>query len=130
MGGLWKQVPVMGAAALALTMALVGLPGLLNFVGEFLVLLGAYRVSPALAVAAGLGLVLATVYGLRMFGLAFHGGPRERWEIPDLSAREATALFVLIALLVGLGLYPYPVLRAVNGLVTEILSTVAPGGAL
>jgi NADH-quinone oxidoreductase subunit M len=130
MGGLWKQVPGIGAAALVLVMALVGLPGLVNFVGEFLVLLGAYQVSPVLAVLAGAGLVLATVYALRMFQLAFHGGPRETWNIPDLTAREAAILLLMIAALVGFGLYPQPILRAVDQVVAGVVGTVLPGGAL
>jgi NADH-quinone oxidoreductase subunit M len=130
MGGLWKTVPRMGAAALVLVMALVGLPGLVNFVGEFLVLLGAYKVSVVLAALAGLGLVLATVYALRMFQLAFHGGPRETWKITDLGVREAAILLVMIAALVGLGLYPRPLLSAVDQVVAGIIGAVAPGGAL
>jgi NADH-quinone oxidoreductase subunit M len=130
MGGLWKTVPRMGAAALVLVMALVGLPGLVNFVGEFLVLLGAYKVSVVLAVLAGAGLVLATVYALRMFQLAFHGGPRETWKIADLSVREAAILFLMIAVLVGLGVYPHPILHAVDRVVAGVLGTVAPGGTL
>ncbi len=129
MGGLWKQVPGVGAAALVLVMALVGLPGLANFVGEFLVMLGVYRVSPVWAVLAGAGLVLATVYALRMFQLAFHGGPREVWKIPDLNAREAAILLVMIGALIGFGLYPQPILRAVDQVVAGVVGAV-PGGTL
>jgi NADH-quinone oxidoreductase subunit M len=137
MGGLWKQVPRMGAAALVLTMALVGLPGLVNFVAEFLVLLGTWQVSPVAAVLAGVGLVIATVYALRMFQMAFHGGPRitasaagprQPGSIPDLSALETAVLFLMIALLVGLGMFPQPVLAIVDRVAAGVLAAVSAGG--
>jgi NADH-quinone oxidoreductase subunit M len=130
MGGLWGQVPVMGAAALVLTMALVGLPGLVNFVAEFLVLTGTWTVSPAATVLAGIGLVIATVYALRMFQMAFHGAPREKWTLSDLSGREAGVLFVMIALLVFLGLFPQGVLDMVGKAVSGVLEAVTAGGLI
>ena len=128
MGGLWNQVPIMGAAALVLTMALVGLPGLVNFVAEFLVLVGTWSVSPIAAVLAGVGLVIATIYALRMFQTAFHGSPRESWTLPDLSGLERGVLFLMIALLVGLGLYPQPLLGMVGKVVAGVLAVVSTGG--
>jgi NADH-quinone oxidoreductase subunit M len=130
MGGLWNQVPVMGAAALVLSMALVGLPGLVNFVAEFLVLTGTWTVSPVATVLAGFGLVIATVYALRMFQMAFHGAPRERWTLPDLSGREKSVLFIMIALLVGLGLFPQGVLDMVGRAVSGVLEAVRAGGLI
>ncbi len=115
MGGLWKQVPRAGAIAMVLTMALVGLPGLGNFIGEFLVLLGAYQVGVAFAAAAGFGLVVAMVYALRMMQLAFHGTPRETWNIPDLTVIEMTALLIMIIALVWLGLFPQAALSILGG---------------
>jgi NADH-quinone oxidoreductase subunit M len=76
MGGLWTTMPRMGGVAMVLTMASLGLPGLGNFVGEFLVLLGAYKVSVPLAVIATVGLVFATVYSLWMMYQVFHGRPK------------------------------------------------------
>jgi NADH-quinone oxidoreductase subunit M len=130
MGGLWGQVPVMGAAALVLSMALVGLPGLVNFVAEFLVLTGTWTVSPVATVLAGIGLVIATVYALRMFQMAFHGAPRERWTLPDLSGREKSVLFIMIALLVFLGLFPQGVLDMVGKAVSGVLEAVTAGGLI
>jgi NADH-quinone oxidoreductase subunit M len=118
----------MGAAALVLSMALVGLPGLVNFVSEFLVLVGTWTVSPVATVVAGLGLVIATVYALRLFQTAFHGAPRETWTLTDLSAREAGTLFAAIALLVLFGLYPMPILHMVEQSVSGVLAVIAAGG--
>jgi NADH-quinone oxidoreductase subunit M len=130
MGGLWAQVPRMGAAALVLSMALVGLPGLVNFVSEFLVLVGTWPVSPVATVLAGLGLVIATVYALRLFQTAFHGAPREKWTLTDLDPREAGTLFVAIALLVLFGLYPLPILHMVERSVSGVLALVSAGGSV
>jgi len=130
MGGLWAQVPRMGAAALVLSMALVGLPGLVNFVSEFLVLVGTWPVSPVATVLAGLGLVVATVYALRLFQTAFHGSPREKWALTDLDPRETGTLFVAIALLVLFGLYPLPILHMVEHSVSGVLALVSAGGSV
>jgi NADH-quinone oxidoreductase subunit M len=124
MGGLWRQAPRMGAAAMVLAMALVGLPGLINFVSEFLVLLGTYRVSIVVTLLAGLGLVIAMVYALRMIQLAFHGSPRETWVFPDLSALETGVLYLMISLLVVLGLFPQSILRVVDKVVAGVLAAV------
>jgi NADH:ubiquinone oxidoreductase subunit 4 (subunit M) len=64
-----------------------------------------------------------------MFQLAFHGGPRETWKIADLSVREAAVLLIMIGVLFGLGLYPRPLLRAVDQVVAGVIGTVAAGGA-
>jgi NADH-quinone oxidoreductase subunit M len=127
MGGLWTQVPKFGAAALVLCMALVGLPGLVNFVSEFLVLVGTWQASRIAAILSGIGLVIATVYSLRLFQSAFHGSPRETWKITDLTVLETTVLFVMIALLVVLGVYPQPVLRIFEQTLGGVLAAV--GGA-
>ena len=83
MGGLWTVAPRMGAVAMFFAMASLGLPGLGNFVAEFLVLLGAYQVSIALTAIATAGLVVATVYSLWIIHQAFHGPPREPWKPKD-----------------------------------------------
>jgi NADH-quinone oxidoreductase subunit M len=127
MGGLWRQAPRMGAAAIFLAMALVGLPGLVNFISEFLVLIGVYQVSVVLAVLAGLGLVIAMIYALRMIQLSFHGSPREKWVFPDLSILETGVLYVMIALLIVLGLFPQAILRTVDQVVAGVLATVGGG---
>lgn len=112
MGGLWAAVPRAGGAGLALAMGSLGIPGLGNFVGEFLILLGAFGVNKAMAVLATTGLVFATVYSLWMIQRLFHG-PRERGRpVRDLSVREMSVMTALIVALLWLGLYPQPVLDA------------------
>ena len=111
MGGLWATLPRFGAIGLFFAIASLGLPGLGNFVGEFLVLLGTYRVSIPMTVLASLGFVVATIYSLALVQQTFHGQAREQWNVQDLSSRSLAVLGVLIAVQVWLGLYPLPVLE-------------------
>jgi len=110
MGGLWAQFPRMGAFALFFAIASLGLPGLGNFVGEFLVLLGSFQVSRLFAVLAALGIIVAVVYALILIQKSFHGEPRERRALADFDARELGYMAAMTVALVWLGLYPQPVL--------------------
>jgi NADH-quinone oxidoreductase subunit M len=110
MGGLWSTVPRLSGAALFFALASLGLPGLGDFVGEFLVLLGAYRRTILLASLAAVGVLFATFYALRMIQEVFQGPNPRPERIPDLVPREAFVVGVLIAALFWLGLFPRPVL--------------------
>jgi NADH-quinone oxidoreductase subunit M len=110
MGGLWEKAPRMGAVVLFFALASLGMPGLGNFVAEFLVLLGSYKVSITITSLAVTGLVFATVYSLWIVQRAFHGEKRKEWPISDLSVREMALMFFMVISLVWLGLYPQPVL--------------------
>jgi NADH-quinone oxidoreductase subunit M len=111
MGGLWETVPRMAAAALFLALASLGLPGLGNFVGEFLVLLGAYKSSVSVAAIAASGIVFATIYSLWIVQRAFHGPNVQKWKIPDFSFREAAIMSLVLLSLVWMGLFPQPILN-------------------
>ncbi len=110
MGGLWDTAPRLSGAGLFFALASLGLPGLGNFVAEFLVLVGTWRVSAPDAVLAAVGVLASTFYALRLVQRAFHGRHVQGWSIPDLRGREVAALAPMMALLVLLGLYPRPVL--------------------
>ncbi len=110
MGGLWKAAPRMGGVGLFFGLASLGLPGLGNFVGEFLVLIGAYNVSVPLTVIAATGLVFATVYSLWMIQRTFFGAGENIVEARDLKMREMTVMALMIAAIVWIGLYPQPVI--------------------
>jgi NADH-quinone oxidoreductase subunit M len=114
MGGLWETMPVLSGAGLVFAMASLGLPGLGDFVGEFLVLLGAYRANSRLAIVATLGLLAATLYGLRFAQGAFQGPNRHHWRLPDMRPREWAVLGLMMICLVWIGLYPQPVLRTIR----------------
>jgi NADH-quinone oxidoreductase subunit M len=110
MGGLWSVVPRLSGSALFFSLASLGLPGLGDFVGEFLVLLGSYKVSITITVVATLGVLASTFYALRMVQRAFLGPNTHAWKLPDLTSREVVMMALMIAGLLWLGFYPQPVL--------------------
>ena len=117
MGGLWTRLSNLPPILLFFALATLGLPGLGNFVGEFLILSGTFVVAPMVTVAASTGLVFAVAYALIMVQRALHGplqgaAANATPDFVDLSRRELSMMFVLIALLLGLGLYPQPVIDA------------------
>ena len=116
MGGLWMRAPRMGAVAMFFVVASLGMPGLGNFVGEFMVLVGAFQVDVALTFFAALGLVVAAVYALSLMqrtfqGHAAAGGPAEEVEtFADFGFREMSVMVLMMIGLVWLVIYPQPVL--------------------
>jgi NADH-quinone oxidoreductase subunit M len=111
MGGLWDVVPRMGGTGLFFALASLGLPGLGNFVAEFLILVGTWQVARWAAVLGAIGLVFATVYALWLMQRAFQGKETHGWRFDDLRPREIGMFASLIAALVFLGFYPQPVIR-------------------
>ena len=111
MGGLWARAPRMGVMTLFFVVASVGMPGLGNFVGEFLALLGAFEKNVPLAVAATVGIVVAAVYGLYLMQRSFQGTPNpDVAEMADFGARDMSVMILMAAALVWVGVYPQPVL--------------------
>jgi len=111
MGGLWAVAPRLSAVALFFSLASLGLPGLGDFIGEFLVLLGTYEVSISITAIASLGVLASTFYALRMVQRAFQGPNTGGWQLSDLTIREGVVMAVMIAGLLWLGFYPQPVLE-------------------
>lgn len=111
MGGLWSMIPRMGGVAMFFALASLGLPGLANFIGEFLVLAGAYKTNPLLTAAAAAGMITATIYSLWFVYRCFHGDARRSWNVPDLGAREMFIFAILIIPLVWIGVYPQTILN-------------------
>jgi NADH-quinone oxidoreductase subunit M len=130
MGGLWSIVPRMGGVALFFAMASLGLPGLGNFVAEFLILIGAFQVNPFLTMVATAGLVAATVYALGFIQQTFHGPNQEGWKVPDLAPRDLAIMAVMIVALVYLGLYPQPILDTANPALSHLQRVVEHPGML
>ena len=95
MGGLWTVAPKMGGTAMFFALASLGLPGLGNFVAEFLILQGTWQVSEWAAVLGAVGLVFATVYALWMIQRAFHGEEDHGWSFADLGRRELGVFAVI-----------------------------------
>ena len=127
-GGLWASLPRLSATGLFFAIASLGLPGLGNFVGEFLILLGTFPAHPGFAVAGALGVITAAAYALIMVQKAFHGPPLVPAPAPDLRTRHMAVMAALIAAIIWLGVYPQPVFdAAASGLAN--LQT-ATGGAV
>jgi NADH-quinone oxidoreductase subunit M len=126
MGGLWSTVPRLGGVSLFFAMAALGLPGLGNFLAEFLVLVGSFRVNALLAVVATLGLVTATVYALSLIQRTFHGPHTEGRGLPDLTTRDMAAMAVMIAALMWLGLYPQAFLKTAAPVLHDLQQVVEP----
>jgi NADH-quinone oxidoreductase subunit M len=109
-GGLWRQVPVYAAVFLVITLSSVGLPGLNGFIGEFLILLGAFHHWPVAAAIAVSGVVLAAVYMLWMYQRVIFGplvNPANQ-VLKDLSGREIAVFAPMVFLIVLMGVYPAP----------------------
>jgi NADH-quinone oxidoreductase subunit M len=122
MGGLWETAPRLGGFTLFFALASLGLPGTANFVGEFLVLMGTYRLHIAFAAVAALGLVAAVIYALWLVQRVFQGPNRERWRFRDLTPREAAVAAALVLATLWLGLYPAPLLRTAGPALQEFSS--------
>jgi NADH-quinone oxidoreductase subunit M len=120
MGGLWTTAPRLGGVALFFVLASLGLPGLGDFVGEFLILIGTYQRSIAVAVLATVGVLATTFYALRFIQRVFHGPNSNCWQIPDLVRREGIVMSLMIVVLLWLGLYPQPVLNMFEPAVTRL----------
>ncbi len=129
MGGLWTVAPRMGGTALFFALASLGLPGLGNFVAEFLILQGTWQVARWAAVLGAVGLVFATVYSLWMIQRAFHGEETHGWSFADLGRRELGVFAAMIGVLVVLGFYPQPLITTVQQPVAGLQGVTRTGPA-
>jgi NADH-quinone oxidoreductase subunit M len=127
-GGLWKQVPVYAVLFLIVTLSSIGLPGLNGFVGEFLILMGAFRYSPVLAAIGTSGVILGAAYMLWMYQRVMFGPltRRDNKEISDVTLRELVVIMPLIALIFIMGLFPGPFLQKMEASVTATLARAVP----
>jgi NADH-quinone oxidoreductase subunit M len=125
MGGFWKQMPFMGTIGLVFAMASLGLPGLGNFIAEFLTLVGAWKASHKLTILATIGLVAATVYSLRIVQRVFHGEAISDHPLHDLTLREKVILVPLVIVIILLGLFPQPVLNTAKPAVAPLTTQSA-----
>jgi len=122
-GGLAAVMPKYAIIFGVMLMASVGLPLTIGFVGEFLVLIGFYKVSPIMTIIAGTSIILGSVYMLRVMKLVFFG-PLENEEnkkLMDLNKRETWSLMPLVAIVIWLGVYPKPVLGPIDNSVKALL---------
>lgn len=129
MGGLWSRLPILPPIILFFAAATLGLPGLGNFVGEFMVLLGAFKVAPALTAASTLGMILAAVFSLALVHRTIYGPAATEAKLAGPDLREQ---LVLVALMVGLlviGMFPQPLLDTSAGAIAQVKHALTPVSA-
>lgn len=125
--GLQNSAPVMAGIFTLVMLASIGVPGLNGFVGEFLILVGAFAAHRWWAVVAVLGVVISAVYMLWAYQQVFHG-KESASETPeqfhDLSTRERLVLVPLVVLIVAIGVYPKPILDRIEPAVSQLIAHV------
>lgn len=115
-GGIAKKVPILTVFFIIASLASLGMPGLNNFVGEFLILLGTFKVEPVYAIIASTGVILAAVYLLWMIERVFFGelvekvGEVATSTLRDINLREFVTIVPVLIMLVWLGVYPRTIL--------------------
>ncbi len=126
-GGLKRVMPRLTAAFLIVTLSSIGLPGLNGFVGEFLILLGAFRWRPGFAVLAALGVILSAVYMLWMFQRVNYGEitHAKNESLGDLSPREWCTLAPTLAMALLMGVAPTLFLRPIEPSVDRLVERVS-----
>lgn len=115
-GGIAAKVPVYAFFFIFVTLSSIGLPGLNNFVGEFLVLLGAFETKGIFGIVAVLGVVLSAIYMLWMVERVFFGKleHEENKKLQDLGLREVLILVPLCLAMIGIGVYPKPIMNKMH----------------
>jgi len=127
-GGLWKVIPAFSALFLVVVLSSLGLPGLNGFVGEFLILLGAFQAHRGLAALAATGIIFAAVYLLWMYQRVIFGEVthEENRGLRDLSVREWALVGPLVLFIVWIGVYPTvftgPTEATVEALIAQVQS--------
>jgi NADH-quinone oxidoreductase subunit M len=120
MGGWYRPMPRLGILFLLLVLSAIGLPGLANFVGEFLVLSGSVETDLVWAAIATAGIVVSATYFLRMYERSMLGPLKGEVVLPDLGRRETFVLGSLVALILWLGLYPASFLEPIDATTTTL----------
>ncbi len=106
MGGIAFRAPVLASLFLIVSLATLAIPGSSNFVGEFLILLGLFKAKLVIAIIAFAGVVMASVYALRLFIGAMHNRVGPKVHSRDISIRDGLVLVPLVAVILFLALYP------------------------
>jgi len=122
-GGLASVMPRYATIFGIMMMASVGLPLLVNFVGEFLSLLGFYNQSHIATLLAGTAIIVGAIYMLSSYKRAFFGEVTNEAnrKLPDVNSRELLALIPLTIIAVWLGVYPKPLLEPINNSVKSVV---------
>jgi len=122
-GGLWKPIPVFSVIFLVVMLSSIGLPGTNGFIGEFLVLLGAFRANPWWSAAAAVGVVLSACYMLWMFQRVVFGPVThpENEKLRDLTMRERLVFAPILFLIFWMGVTPQPFIDRMSASIERTL---------
>ena len=125
-GGIAKVVPLLAAALTIVSLSSIGLPATNGFVGEFLVLLGAFRTYPRAAIVAATGVIVAAMYLLPALQRVIYNplDKPENEKLADLTPREIAVLVPLLACIVWIGVYPAPILRRMEPAARQLIQSV------
>jgi NADH-quinone oxidoreductase subunit M len=125
-GGLVNNMPKYAVVFMIFTMANVGLPGTSGFVGEFLTLLGVFRVNTWVALFAATGVVLSAAYALWLYRKVIFGvlSKESLKGLLDLSTREKVVIYPLVVLVIFFGVYPAPIFDATAASVQALVNNV------
>jgi len=125
-GGLWKSVPLYAAVFMFAMLSAIGLPGLNGFVGEFLILLGAFLASKVIVAFAVTGVILGALYMMWAYERVMWGPITHtvNQTLKDLTGRELAVMVPLIALMLLMGLYPKPLITRMEPSVAALLDRV------
>ena len=123
--GVNKAAPVLAGFFLVAALSSLALPGMVSFVGEFLVLLGAFERYMWVGAIATVGIVITAAYVLRLYQKTMTGPLKpELAGMKDLRGREVTALVPIAALSIVLGFFPAPLLNVINPAVDQVMTTI------
>src|SRR5213592_687909 len=130
-GGIARVVPLFAAILTFVSLSSIGLPGTNGFVGEFLVLVGAFRTHPVAAGIAATGVIVAAAYLLwALQRVIFNPLDKpENEKLPDLTPRELAVLLPLVACIVWIGVYPKPILRRSEPAALQFIQSVRASAA-
>ncbi len=125
LGGLQKPAPILAAVFMIVMLSSIGLPGLNGFVGEFLVLIGAFAAHRWWAVVAATGVILAALYLLWAYQRVFHGpAAGDNATMKDLTWSEGLIMVPFLAAIVFMGVYPKPVIERMEPAVDALIAHV------
>ena len=121
------QMPKLTAGFMIAGLASLGLPGMVNFIGEFTIFVGAFGVYRVISIIAISGIVFTALYVLRALGRMLFGARNEKWDhLQDLKGVELVPLLVLgLAIFIG-GFLPFTLMDLINNGVGELLAQIGP----
>jgi NADH-quinone oxidoreductase subunit M len=128
MGGIAFRAPVLASLFMIATLATLAMPGSANFVGEFLILLGVFESKMAVAIIGSIGVILASVYALRMYIRSMHNRQGPTVTSFEMSLRDAVVIVPLVAAILAFALFPQRALDAGEPAVQAASQAVTEGG--